>query len=439
MKKVVKFGGSSLASAEQFQKVADIIHAQEERRYVIPSAPGKRFDGDSKVTDMLYSCYHLAEAGEDFEKELAEIRERYQEIIDGLGLQISLDGEFDIITKSFREKAGENYAASRGEYLNGIVMAAYLGYEFVDAAQVVRFKDSGEFDSELTNQILGERLSGLSHAVIPGFYGAYGDGRVKTFSRGGSDITGSIVARAVKADIYENWTDVSGFLIADPRIIENPEAIETITYRELRELSYMGAGVLHEDAIFPVRREGIPINIRNTNKPEDEGTWIVESTCQKSKYVITGIAGKKGFCSVNIEKAMMNSEIGFGRKVLQAFEDSGISFEHVPSGIDTMTIFVHQDEFIDKEQKVVSAIHRLADPDSVDIEADLALIAVVGRGMKSTRGTAGRIFSALAHANVNVKMIDQGSSELNIIIGVADEDFEAAISSIYDIFVVAQL
>ncbi len=439
MKKVVKFGGSSLASAEQFQKVADIIHAQEERRYVIPSAPGKRFDGDSKVTDMLYSCYHLAEAGEDFEKELAEIRERYQEIIDGLGLQISLDGEFDIITKSFREKAGENYAASRGEYLNGIVMAAYLGYEFVDAAQVVRFKDSGEFDSELTNQILGERLSGLSHAVIPGFYGAYGDGRVKTFSRGGSDITGSIVARAVKADIYENWTDVSGFLIADPRIIENPEAIETITYRELRELSYMGAGVLHEDAIFPVRREGIPINIRNTNKPEDEGTWIVESTCQKSKYVITGIAGKKGFCSVNIEKAMMNSEIGFGRKVLQAFEDSGISFEHVPSGIDTMTIFVHQDEFIDKEQKVVSAIHRLADPDSVDIEADLALIAVVGRGMKSTRGTAGRIFSALAHANVNVKMIDQGSSELNIIIGVADEDFEAAIASIYNIFVVAQL
>ena len=439
MKKVVKFGGSSLASAEQFQKVADIIHAQEERRYVIPSAPGKRFDGDSKVTDMLYGCYHLAEAGEDFEKELAEIRERYQEIIDGLGLQISLDGEFDIITKSFREKAGENYAASRGEYLNGIVMAAYLGYEFVDAAQVVRFKDSGEFDAELTNQILGERLSGLSHAVIPGFYGAYGDGRVKTFSRGGSDITGSIVARAVKADIYENWTDVSGFLIADPRIIENPEAIETITYRELRELSYMGAGVLHEDAIFPVRREGIPINIRNTNKPEDEGTWIVESTCQKSKYVITGIAGKKGFCSVNIEKAMMNSEIGFGRKVLQAFEDSGISFEHVPSGIDTMTIFVHQDEFIDKEQKVVSAIHRLADPDSVDIEAELALIAVVGRGMKSTRGTAGRIFSALAHANVNVKMIDQGSSELNIIIGVADEDFEAAIASIYDIFVVAQL
>lgn len=439
MKKVVKFGGSSLASAEQFKKVADIIHADKERRYVVPSAPGKRFSGDTKVTDMLYGCYHLAEAGKDFKKELADIAVRYQEIIDGLSLDLSLKDEFKTIEKNFKEKAGENYAASRGEYLNGIIMAAYLGYEFVDSAEVIRFKDSGEFDSEVTNQILSERLAGMERAVVPGFYGAYADGRVRTFSRGGSDVTGAVVARAVKADVYENWTDVSGVLVADPRIIENPEAIETITYRELRELSYMGFNVLHEDAIFPVRREGIPINIRNTNKPEDEGTWIVESTCQKSKYVITGVAGKKGFCSVNIEKAMMNSEIGFGRKVLQAFEDYGISFEHVPSGIDTMTVFVHQDEFIDKEQKVVSAIHRLADPDSVDIEADLALIAVVGRGMKSTRGTAGRIFSALAHANVNVKMIDQGSSELNIIIGVANADFEAAIKAVYDIFVLAQI
>ena len=439
MKKVVKFGGSSLASAQQFQKVADIIHSDVNRRYVVPSAPGKRFSDDTKVTDMLYACYHLAEEDKDFKKELAAIAERYQEIIDGLSLALSLKDEFKTIEKNFKEKAGENYAASRGEYLNGIIMAAYLGYEFVDAAGVIRFKDNGDFDAEVTNEILEQRLAGIERAVIPGFYGAYADGKVKTFSRGGSDVTGSIVARAVKADVYENWTDVSGFLVADPRIIDSPEAIETITYRELRELSYMGASVLHEDAIFPVRREGIPINIRNTNKPEDEGTWIVESTCQKSKYVITGVAGKKGFCSVNIEKAMMNSEIGFGRRVLQAFEDYGISFEHVPSGIDTMTVFVHQDEFIDKEQKVVSAIHRLADPDSVDIEADLALIAVVGRGMKSTRGTAGRIFSALAHANVNVKMIDQGSSELNIIIGVANEDFETAIKAIYDIFVIARI
>ena len=439
MKKVVKFGGSSLASAEQFRKAADIIHADKERRYVVPSAPGKRFPADTKVTDMLYSCYHLAEEGQDYAGELKEIEARYQEIIDGLGLSLSLKEEFETIHKQFQEKAGENYAASRGEYLNSIIMAAFLGYEFIDAAQVIRFDENGDFDPEVTNQILGERLKGMEHAVIPGFYGAFADGRVKTFSRGGSDITGSIVARAVRADVYENWTDVSGFLVADPRIIENPEAIETITYKELRELSYMGAGVFHEDAIFPVRREGIPINIRNTNKPENAGTWIVESTCQKSRYVITGIAGKKGFCSVNIEKAMMNSEIGFGRKVLQAFEDYGISFEHVPSGIDTMTIFVHQDEFIDEEQKVVSAIHRLADPDSIDIEADLALVAVVGRGMKSTRGTAGRIFSALAHANVNVKMIDQGSSELNIIIGVANDDFETAIKAVYDIFVVSQL
>ncbi|MBR5800917.1 MAG: aspartate kinase [Lachnospiraceae bacterium] len=439
MKKVVKFGGSSLASAQQFKKVGEIIHADKERKYVVPSAPGKRFSNDTKVTDMLYGCYRLAEAGKDFKKELAAIEARYQEIIDGLALTLTLTEEFKVIEKDFKAKAGENYAASRGEFLNGKIMAAYLGYEFIDAAEVIRFKENGDFDSEVTNQILKERLDGVERAVIPGFYGAYENGVVKTFSRGGSDITGSIVARAIKADVYENWTDVSGILVADPRIIDNPEPIDIVTYRELRELSYMGFSVLHEDAIFPVRREGIPINIRNTNKPEDEGTWIVESTCQKSKYVITGIAGKKGFCSVNIEKEQMNSEVGFGRKVLQAFEDYGISFEHTPSGIDTMTVFVHQDEFMHKEQKVVSAIHRLADPDSIDIEADLALIAVVGRGMKSTRGTAGRIFSALSHANVNVKMIDQGSSELNIIIGVTNEDFEAAIKAIYDIFVLIRL
>lgn len=439
MRKVVKFGGSSLASAEQFKKVGAIIKADKERRFVVPSAPGKRNSADTKVTDMLYGCYDLAEAGNDFKKELQAIHDRYQEIIDGLGIKLSLDEEFKIIEKNFKEKAGTNYAASRGEYLNGIIMSNYLGFEFIDAATVIEFDENGEFNADVTNQKLRKRLEGVDAAVIPGFYGAYADGRVKTFSRGGSDITGSIVARAIKANVYENWTDVSGFLIADPRIIHQPEGIETITYKELRELAYMGASVLHEDAIFPVRSEGIPINIRNTNAPEDNGTWIVESTCQKSRYVITGIAGKKGFCAVNIEKDMMNSEIGFGRKVLQAFEENGISFEHVPSGIDTMTVFVHQDEFMHKEQQVVSAIHRLADPDSIDIEADFALIAVVGRGMKSTRGTAGRIFSALAHANVNVKMIDQGSSELNIIIGVSNDDFETAINAIYDIFVLSQI
>ena len=439
MRKVVKFGGSSLASAEQFKKVGDIIRSDKERKFVVPSAPGKRNNDDTKVTDMLYECYALAEEGKEFKKMLSAIKERYQEIIDGLSLTISLDDEFKIIAENFKNKSGKDYAASRGEYLNGIIMANYLGFEFIDAADVILFGENGEYDAAKTNELMRERLSSLEAAVVPGFYGAYADGTVKTFSRGGSDITGSIVARAIKADVYENWTDVSGFMIADPRIIYKPQSIDTITYRELRELAYMGATVLHEDAIVPVRSEGIPINIRNTNAPDDDGTWIVESTCQKPKYVITGIAGKKGFCAVNIEKDFMNSEIGFGRKVLQAFEENGISFEHVPSGIDTMTVFVHQDEFMHKEQKVVSGIHRLADPDAIDIEADLALIAVVGRGMKSTRGTAGRIFSALAHSNINVKMIDQGSSELNIIIGVANADFETAIKAIYDIFVLSQL
>lgn len=439
MVKVVKFGGSSLASAEQFKKVGDIIRADETRKYVVPSAPGKRFKEDTKVTDMLYACYDLAESGKDFKKQLSDIAARYQEIIDGLGLSLSLDNEFAVIEKNFAEHAGSNYAASRGEYLNGMIMAVYLGYTFIDAATVIFFTEDGALDEEKTDKVLAGRLAECEGAVIPGFYGSMPDGKVKTFSRGGSDITGSIVARAAKVDVYENWTDVSGFLIADPRIIKNPQGIDVITYREMRELSYMGTEVLHEDAIFPVRRQGIPINIRNTNAPEDSGTWIVGSTCQKAKYVITGIAGKKGFCCVNIEKDMMNSEIGFGRKVLQAFEENGISFEHVPSGIDTMTVFVHQDEFMHKEQQVVAGIHRLAQPNSIEIESDLALIAVVGRGMKSTRGTAGRIFSALAHANINVRMIDQGSSELNIIIGVANEDFETAIKAIYDIFVVTRL
>ena len=439
MSKVVKFGGSSLASAEQFEKAGDIIRADESRRFVVPSAPGKRFGNDTKVTDMLYQCHELAEAGKDFEKVLSDIAGRYQEIVEGLGLDLDLAEEFDTIRKYLKEGAGKDYAASRGEYLNGLVMASYLGYEFIDAASVISFDENGDFDPDRTNKVLSDRLALCENAVIPGFYGAMPDGTVKTFSRGGSDVTGSIVAKAARVDVYENWTDVSGFLVADPRIIHKPEGIDVITYKELRELSYMGATVLHEDAIFPVRQEGIPINIRNTNAPEDDGTWIVGSTCQKSRFVITGIAGKKGFCSINIEKDMMNAEIGFGRKVLQAFEENGISFEHIPSGIDTLTVFVHQDEFMHKEQKVVAGIHRLARPDSIEIESDLALIAVVGRGMKSTRGTAGRIFSALSHANVNVRMIDQGSSEQNIIIGVADGDFETAIRAIYDIFVITKL
>ena len=439
MKKVVKFGGSSLASAEQFKKVGDIIRKDPSRRYVVPSAPGKRFSDDTKVTDMLYSCYAAAVKEKKFTELLDKIKERYQEIIDGLGLDFSLDEDFDIIRVNFSKKIGRDYAASRGEYLNGKVMAAYLGFEFVDAAEVIRFNDDGTFNDVLTNELLSARLADMENAVIPGFYGAKEDGTVVTFSRGGSDVSGSLVALAVNADLYENWTDVSGFLIADPRIVKKPKSIETITYKELRELSYMGASVLHEDAIFPVRKAGIPINIKNTNAPQDKGPLIVEGTCRQSKYTITGIAGTDGFVAITIEKAMMNSEIGFCRKVLQVFEENNVSIEHMPSGIDTMTIFVHKDVFEEKEQKILAEIHKAVNPDHIELESDLALIAIVGRGMKSTRGTAGRIFSALAHAHINVKMIDQGSSELNIIVGVRHDDFKNAIRALYEIFVVTQI
>ncbi len=439
MSKVAKFGGSSLADANQFRKAGDIVRADSSRLFVVPSAPGKRFPKDTKVTDMLLALYKSAAEGEDFDELLAAIKARYDEIITGLQLDISLDDEFAEIRRAMKEEPYEDYAASRGEYLNGRIMAAYLDFPFIDPYEAIFFNEEGTLNSYKTEKVLSKLLAEAGHAVIPGFYGQGKDGRIKTFSRGGSDITGSIVASAAKVDTYENWTDVSGFLVADPRVVKDPVTIHTITYRELRELSYMGAAVLHEDAIFPVRSKGIPINIRNTNKPEDEGTWIVESTAKKPKFTITGVAGKKGFCAVLISKAMMNSEIGFGRKVLEAFEENHISFEHMPSGIDTMTIVVHETEFMDKEQRVVSAIHRMSQPDSVEIESDLALIAVVGRAMRSMRGTAARIFSALAHAHVNIRMIDQGSSELNIIIGVENKDFETAIRAIYDIFVTTQL
>lgn len=436
MRKVVKFGGSSLASAEQFKKVGAIIKADESRVYVIPSAPGKRNSKDTKVTDMLLHVYKTATEGKDITVEVEAIKARYDEIITGLGLKnFSLDKEFAEIADRLKTEPERDYTASRGEYLNGKIMAAYLGVAFIDPAEAIFFNDEGKLNSYKTEKTLAARLAKCERAVIPGFYGLGKNGRVKTFSRGGSDVTGSIVAQAARVDVYENWTDVSGVLVTDPRIVADPEPIKFITYRELRELSYMGASVLHEDAIFPVRQCGIPINLRNTNSPADEGTWIVESTAQKQEHVITGIAGKKDFCTVFVYKAMMNSEIGFCRKVLQAFEENDISVEHVPSGIDTMTVVVHADEFMAKEQQVISAIHRLSSPDSVEIESGLALIAVVGRGMKAAPGTAGKLFSSLAKADINIKMIDQGSSELNIIVGIKNEDFEPAIRAIYNEFI----
>ena len=437
MKKVVKFGGSSLASARQFKKVKAIIDADKTRCYVVPSAPGKRDSKDTKVTDMLYQCYDAASTGQSYKRILDQIKKRYTDIIDGLELNLNLDFEFSKIEENFLNKVGRDYAASRGEYLNGIVIAALLGYEFIDAATVIVFNEDGSFNNEKTQPKLRDRLKNVERAVIPGFYGADVNGVVRTFSRGGSDVTGSIIASAVKADVYENWTDVSGFLVADPRIVENPKAINVITYKELRELAYMGATVLHEDAIFPVRAAGIPINIKNTNVPEDPGTMIVSEVSEDefNKYTITGIAGKKGFAAINIEKAMMNSELGFCRKVLEVLERNGISIEHMPSGIDTLSLIFPYGQIEGKEDEVIAQIRKAVAPDHIELEKGIAILAVVGRGMIRTRGTAARIFASMAHARINVKMIDQGSSELNIIVGVRNRYFEAAIRAIYDVFI----
>ena len=437
--KIVKFGGSSLADAEHFKKVAAIVKADPARRYVVPSAPGKRFSDDVKVTDMLYTCYQMIREKKSMQEVDAyykNIIERYNSIIRELGLDFDLSGEYEYIKNAMLHRPGRDFVASRGEYLSGLILAKYLGFPFIDAENVIFFKENGAFDQEKTDRVLSAELAQYRHAVIPGFYGCSANGTVKTFSRGGSDITGSIVARAAGATLYENWTDVSGFLMADPRIVKDPATIETITYRELRELSYMGATVLHEDAVFPVRSAGIPINIRNTNRPEDPGTMIVSSTTNyDSDRVITGIAGKKGFSVINIEKDMMNAEVGFGRKVLEILEENGISFEHLPSGIDTMSVVTSTAVLEGKRERILQAICRTVSPDSVTIEDDMALVAVVGRGMVKAKGTAARVFDALASKGINIRMIDQGSSELNIIVGIADDEYTGAIRAIYEEFV----
>ncbi len=434
--KVVKFGGSSLADAEHFKQVASIIKADPARRYVVPSAPGKRSKDDTKVTDMLYHCYEMVRKGENIDEYYRLICDRYNGIIKELGLEFDISGELEYVKSAISHRAGRDYAASRGEYLNGLILAKYLKYDFIDAENVIFFKDNGSFDSEKTNEEMSRELMKHKQAVIPGFYGVTPNGTIKTFSRGGSDITGSIVARAVGADLYENWTDVSGFMMADPRIVDEPAAIETITYRELRELSYMGATVLHEDAIFPVRYAGIPINIRNTNSPADDGTMIVAETSDyDTEKVITGIAGKKGFSVITIEKDMMNSEVGFGRKVLEVLEDNEISFEHLPSGIDNMSIVVASSTIDGRREKVLSSINRMVRPDSIHIEDGLALIAIVGRGMVKSKGTAARVFDAISGAGVNIRMIDQGSSEISIIVGIEEHDFDKALKAIYGEFV----
>lgn len=437
--KVVKFGGSSLADANQFRKVADIIKSDADRRFVVPSAPGKRFSDDIKITDMLYKCFDLASNSLDFDKEFDTIKERYNGIIADLGVDISLEDDFNTIKNELKSKPNRDFAASRGEFLNGKILAAFLGFEFIDAAEIITFNTNGMLLLDETVKKIRARIDGINHAVVPGFYGRTTEGTVKTFSRGGSDVTGSILANAVKASIYENWTDVSGFLVTDPRIVDNPEVINVITYKELRELAYMGASVLHEDAIFPVRTAGIPINIKNTNRPEDAGTMIVSDdhdfNDDSTAHTITGIAGRKGFSTINIEKAMMNSEMGFGMKVLKVLADNNVSFEHMPSGIDTMSIIVDSSSLDPVRDTVLAQLRKEVAPDHLEIEDGVALLAVVGRRMKNTRGTVARIFAAMAHARINVKMIDQGSSELNVIIGVSENDLNEAIRRIYDMFI----
>jgi len=434
---VTKFGGSSLSSDEQFRKVRSILELEPTRRYLVPSAPGKRFDGDDKVTDLLYQCHRLASEGKSITDPFSKIRDRYLSIARGLHLKVDIESSLNEVEEGIAAGKGKDWCASRGEYLCGLLMADYLGWRFVDAAEGIVFHEDGTVSNSRTQEKLSALLADGESAVIPGFYGAKENGEVCTFSRGGSDITGALVARAVHADVYENWTDVSGFLMADPRIIDGPAEISSITYKELRELSHMGASVLHEDAMFPVHQAGIPTNIRNTNKPYHPGTMISKNAPHEV-YVptITGIAGHKGYSVINVEKNMMNSEVGFGRKVLSVLEDLGISFEHMPTGIDTMCVVVKSDALEPHLKEVTEKIEALVDGQgTVSVSDQLAIIATVGRGMVHNCGTAARLFKAMSRARINVRMIDQGSSELSIIVGVNESDFEATIRAIYHEFV----
>lgn len=433
---VTKFGGSSLADATQFAKVRGILELEPARLYVVPSAPGKRYKEDEKITDLLYRCYRQQAAGQDYQPTFARIVDRYMGIAKELSLKVDIMAALNEVNARIGQGASADYCASRGEYLNGMLLADYLGWRFLDSATAVFFDEHGNLDSDKTQQVMSELLADGQPTVVPGFYGCGADGEVKTFSRGGSDITGAIVARAVNADMYENWTDVSGFMMADPRIVENPREISSITYKELRELSYMGASVFHEDAMFPVHKAGIPTNIRNTNKPYHPGTIIsLNAPLENSVPTITGIFGHKGYSVISVEKAMMNAELGFGRRVLQVLEEAGISFEHLPTGIDTMCVVVNGEALAPKREQVLARIVELVEPDSITVHDNMSIIATVGRGMVHNCGTAARLFSAMSRARINVRMIDQGSSELSIIVGVDDADFEATIRAIYGEFV----
>ena len=435
--KVAKFGGSSVADGIQLTKMKNIIEADSDRKYIVVSAPGKRFDGDSKVTDLLYLCKTHIDHNLPHDQLFQVIADRYMAVLINLGVQLDLNRYFDEIRENLRKNPSADYVASRGEYLSAVLVAAFLGYDFVDTAGLIQFDAKGRFLSEETNAALEAERAKHERAVIPGLYGSGPDGEVRTFSRGGSDITGSLVARAVDADVYENWTDVSGFLCADPRIVKNPKQISSISYKELRELSYMGASVLHEDAIYPARMGNIPINIRNTNKPDDPGTMITDdmSLLTREDRVVTGIAGSKDFTVVGLYKNMMSSEKGFVRRILGILDDYDIQFEHLPSGIDTVSVVMADKNVDGRLDELLEEFQSRLRPDSIDVIHDIALIATVGHGMDRRAGTSARLFTALANAGVNIRMIDQGSSEMNIIVGVENKDFETAIRAIYTEFV----
>ena len=432
--RVAKFGGSSVADAIQIEKIKDIILSSDERRYIVVSAPGKRFDDDAKITDLLYLCKTHMEHKLPYQQLFQVICDRYMAVEVNLGTDVDLRAEFRKIEEDMNEGASADYVASRGEYLNALMIASYLGFDFVDSAEMVKFTDKGKLDADATDECIRKVLSKHDKAVIPGFYGSKTDGSIKTFSRGGSDVTGSLIARAMGADVYENWTDVSGFLVADPRIVDDPEPIGTISYRELRELSYMGASVLHEDAIHPARVANIPINIRNTNKPEDEGTMITAEPSLEEGRIITGIAGSKDFTAITIYKSMLNDERGFVRRLSSVLEDLNIPIEHMPSGIDTLSVVLTNESINGRLDEILDSFQKQLEPDHMEVEDDLALIATVGSGMSYRPGVSAKLFSALAEAGVNIRMIDQGSSEMNIIVGVKNDDFEKSIKAIYNAF-----
>ncbi|MGN0714771.1 MAG: aspartate kinase [Anaerovoracaceae bacterium] len=435
--KVAKFGGSSVADGIQLTKTKNIINADPDRRYIVVSAPGKRFEGDNKITDLLYLCKTHLEHNLPYDQIFQVVADRFMAVEINLGIDLDFTPYFDKIRENLKKNPSADYIASRGEYLNAILVAAFLGYDFVDTEGLIQFDAKGRLMAEETNEALKAELEKHERAVLPGFYGTGPDGKIRTFSRGGSDITGSLVARAVGADVYENWTDVSGFLMADPRIVKNPKQIDVISYKELRELSYMGASVLHEDAIFPARMANVPINIRNTNHPEDPGTMITDDVARYGikDRVITGIAGSKDFVVVALYKNMMSSERGFVRRILGILDDYGINFEHLPSGIDTVSVVMSGADIEGRLDEVLDEFRSRLRPDSIDVIEEISLIATVGHGMDRRPGTSAKLFQALADAQVNVRMIDQGSSEMNIIVGVENKDFEKAIRAIYNAFV----